>query len=1153
MKDITMKVWSLLLITTAFSLVGYSNEYFVSVTGDDAHDGLGRATAFASVQHGIDVLEAGDSLTVLPGEYRGSVYRDGLGSAEADTVIRAEIPGTVLIRGDEWVGAFERVEGYRFVYATDFVSDGQVTAINEWDSEVVLDASPTIGLLEFTPGSFYYDGDAARLYISTPDLKEPTGRRYSASVRHGTRPGHGIELVNARRVVLEGLAVMGFNANQLYPWQARSMGAVWGILLAGGSDCVIRNCRVFMNSRGICINSFSDESGDNVIEDCVAWSNSGQYDNGDTGGLTLIGPRRDIIRDSVAFNNGNYGVNMYGRSGTEGEDEKYKSFMLRNLAWGNGTADMKIKTGRTYMHRADYNIGLGLWSLQRPGLHNPDHSLMGRYTDECNATNIPLNQMEPFDLAVEFADPDNMDFRLQASSRFRGAGPDGVDQGPFPYEPTVFYVSPEGDDSADGLSVSSAWRTLARAAVDLSGGDTLYLLPGRYTGDVRLTVSGSDDALVYIRGRGRDAVVIVDAVQVADSAVVRFERLIFESPVNVSGGEDIAFHNCVFGDHSGLRADETGGLAVTHCEFSGQPIEVQHSAVAMLSGNLFQQRAAAVHIDADSEVRYSDYNGYAQPAIAWQRAGRSLTLAEVQQQHDRHSVTVADRSAASKHWAPAASMRTAGPYRSPVGVCEPWAREQAGLKAVGPVLHSVSATTANFEWWVSGPSDVIVRWGKVGTTDAQEQIEMLTSRWGGFSLTGLEPGTDYWFAVEFDEPVTALQGAGEEGLAGQLSRTFTTAAADKPSVEYYVAPDGDDRNNGLRREAPFRTVTRAAEVVMPGDTVWIAGGTYHESVYIRASGEAGRPITFRSIPGEKVVFDGDDRMLSFAFLASNKHHLRFDGFYFKMIGFGSDNLPWSDHMLSRGNGAFVLYRSDNVTISRCFIDGRGLGYSPGLVHVWDCADFALENSVIIRAMGGAVNFSGSPNLHLRHNVFFQPLISAIGEAMNPPDMRFVMENNIFTDSIGKKVAVSLFGIGKVESMVENNNCYFLRIADDERRMFSFYGTTAYERAAAAYRLPTEFEAQPVFDEITRLSLADHMEQFNSDSTSIVADPEFVGGLDIDPVDADGNPVYVVDLLLRVPELDFADFFATNPELVERGIGLQLDAFIDAGRVDLLHE
>jgi len=70
--------------------------FHVTRSGNDAFDGRTRETAFASLQRAVDALQPGQTLVIGPGEYSGAVTADHLGSLDADTVIRAEIPGTVL-------------------------------------------------------------------------------------------------------------------------------------------------------------------------------------------------------------------------------------------------------------------------------------------------------------------------------------------------------------------------------------------------------------------------------------------------------------------------------------------------------------------------------------------------------------------------------------------------------------------------------------------------------------------------------------------------------------------------------------------------------------------------------------------------------------------------------------------------------------------------------------------------------------------------------------------------------------------------------------------------------------------------------------------------------------------------------------------------
>src|SRR6185312_17052188 len=57
---------------------------------------------------------------------------------------------------------------------------------------------------------------------------------------------------------------------------------------------------------------------------------------------------------------------------------------------------------------------------------------------------------------------------------------------------------------------------------------------------------------------------------------------------------------------------------------------------------------------------------------------------------------------------------------------------------------------------------------------------------------------------------------------------------------------------------PFQTIQHAANLAQPGDTVFIRGGTYRETVVPAHSGMAGAPIVFEPYQNEKVLIDGAD-------------------------------------------------------------------------------------------------------------------------------------------------------------------------------------------------------------------------------------------------------------------------------------------------------
>ncbi|MFI3269094.1 MAG: right-handed parallel beta-helix repeat-containing protein [Rikenellaceae bacterium] len=79
----------------------------------------------------------------------------------------------------------------------------------------------------------------------------------------------------------------------------------------------------------------------------------------------------------------------------------------------------------------------------------------------------------------------------------------------------------------------------------------------------------------------------------------------------------------------------------------------------------------------------------------------------------------------------------------------------------------------------------------------------------------------------------------------------TTSALAK---EYYVAPNGDDKNVGTIK-SPFKTIAKATAVMQAGDVCVLREGSYPEVLKSARSGSKKKPITYRSYEGEQAWID----------------------------------------------------------------------------------------------------------------------------------------------------------------------------------------------------------------------------------------------------------------------------------------------------------
>ena len=156
-----------------------------------------------------------------------------------------------------------------------------------------------------------------------------------------------------------------------------------------------------------------------------------------------------------------------------------------------------------------------------------------------------------------------------------------------------------------------------------------------------------------------------------------------------------------------------------------------------------------------------------------------------------------------------------------------------------------------------------------------------------------------------------------------------------------------------------------------------------------------------------------------------------------------------------------------------------------------------------------------PNLVIQNTVFAEPMIMAF-VLRNEKNQKATMEDCIFTDMLDKKARLNI-GIlccdGEMDGFVTRNDCYFLRDCIPLR-----------ERA--------------IDGKLTIEQLGKHLVD------PLFANPQFAGdpGAPRNPSDKSGfSPDRMMDSTFKV---DFNSFFATNPELMKRGIGLQPEAFKD---------
>ncbi len=154
---------------------------------------------------------------------------------------------------------------------------------------------------------------------------------------------------------------------------------------------------------------------------------------------------------------------------------------------------------------------------------------------------------------------------------------------------------------------------------------------------------------------------------------------------------------------------------------------------------------------------------------------------------------------------------------------------------------AISSSQINLTWTAS--TDNV---GVTGYRIYRGGTQIGTSAVNNYSNTGLSPSTSYSYTV------AAYDAAGN--VSGQSSSASATTLAAPTATTYYISTTGNDSNSGTLA-SPWKTIQKAANMMVAGDTVYIRAGTYKEQVVPARSGISGNYITYKNYNSEAVTIN----------------------------------------------------------------------------------------------------------------------------------------------------------------------------------------------------------------------------------------------------------------------------------------------------------
>ncbi len=108
---------------------------------------------------------------------------------------------------------------------------------------------------------------------------------------------------------------------------------------------------------------------------------------------------------------------------------------------------------------------------------------------------------------------------------------------------------------------------------------------------------------------------------------------------------------------------------------------------------------------------------------------------------------------------------------------------------------------------------------------------------------------------DLEEVFSEFPFSSEEGGIPDVDTVSDSLMIAISGKSYFVGPDGNDKNSGTEKSAPFATIQKAIDLAQPGDGVVLLEGEYRQRFFSRRDGTESAPIVIRG--SRKSVVKGD--------------------------------------------------------------------------------------------------------------------------------------------------------------------------------------------------------------------------------------------------------------------------------------------------------
>jgi len=276
---------------------------------------------------------------------------------------------------------------------------------------------------------------------------------------------------------------------------------------------------------------------------------------------------------------------------------------------------------------------------------------------------------------------------------------------------------------------------------------------------------------------------------------------------------------------------------------------------------------------------------------------------------------------------------------------------------------------------------------------------------------------------------------------------FTFQAASAQDTFYVDGANGNDGNPGTGLTLAWRTIQKACSSAVPGSTVYITGGVYHENIVVEVSGAFNNPITFRNYNADSVILDGTGTSGTTMISMTDKSFLVFEGMtirnlikqdaqgilvecspegYVNSLEFRDlsiTHIGWTDNPLALplpadnaqpfivyGEGSTAQNAVMDVEISNCRVFGNITGFSEAVSLDGNIAGFNISNNIVYDNTNIGIDVAGN------YGVCSDPMLDHAREG-------WITDNTCHDNISLYATSAGIYADGAQTVFIERNRCY----------------------------------------------------------------------------------------------------------------------------------